>query len=271
MSAVVQVLRTCAADMTAHSGFKWPESGPVECADWDPTPECGNGLHGLLWGDGDWSLLNDDGKRKWLIVEVAADAIVSLGSKVKFPRGNVVFCGGDVEAITKILCGKERFESIVAQVADAKTEISSGDSSKAASSGNSSKAASSGYSSKAASSGNYSTAASSGDYSKAASSGDSSKAASSGNSSKAASSGYSGIAMVAGYNGRAKAGPSGAFALCWEDKAKRPRIAVGHVGDDGIKADVWYRANNKGELIEQDENGNDVVAEKKPAKKKARK
>lgn len=24
------ILRTCNADMTSHSGFHWPESGPVE-------------------------------------------------------------------------------------------------------------------------------------------------------------------------------------------------------------------------------------------------
>ena len=45
----VLVLRTCAADMTAHNGtFTWPESGECAAPDWDPYPSCGRGLHGLL-------------------------------------------------------------------------------------------------------------------------------------------------------------------------------------------------------------------------------
>ena len=55
-AATVLVLRTCAADMTSYGGFKWPKSGPVKCDDWKPRAECGNGLHGLLWGVGDGSL-----------------------------------------------------------------------------------------------------------------------------------------------------------------------------------------------------------------------
>jgi hypothetical protein len=106
----------------------------------------------------------------------------------------------------------------------------------------------SGYGSKAASSGNYSTAASSGDGSTAASSGNYSTAASSGNYSTAASSGDYTVAMVAGISGRAKAGESGCIALCWYD-GTRNRIVVGYVGEDGIKADTWYRVES-GKLVE---------------------
>lgn len=52
------MLRTCAADMTAHGGFVWPKEGEVCAPDWRPDARCGNGLHGLLWGEGDGSLLN---------------------------------------------------------------------------------------------------------------------------------------------------------------------------------------------------------------------
>jgi hypothetical protein len=249
-NGTVMVLRTCKSDMTAHGDFKWPESGPVAAPDWSPEKVCGQGLHGLLWGDGDWSLMSREIDAKWMIVEVDPAEIVDLGGKVKFPRGNVVFCGNDAEAITRVLCGRERFEKISAGADGAPApEIASGYGSKAASSGNYSKAASSGDSSKAASSGNYSKAASSGDSSTAASSGDSSTAASSGNS---------GIAMVAGFRGSAKAGPNGAFALCWKD-GERPRIVACHVGEGGVKADTWYRLDAFGALIEQDELGNDVA------------
>ena len=87
--------------MTAHGGFKWPEKGHVECPDWDSAPKCGNGLHGLLWGTGDSSLMNWDTGAKWLVVEVDANLIVPIGTsapdtippKVKFPRGVVIYAG----------------------------------------------------------------------------------------------------------------------------------------------------------------------------------
>lgn len=50
------MLRTCIRDgadrLTAYGGFVWPASGPVECPDWEPKKECGNGLHGFLRGAG---------------------------------------------------------------------------------------------------------------------------------------------------------------------------------------------------------------------------
>ena len=103
-------------------------------------------------------------------------------------------------------------------------------------------------SSENASSGDGSTAASSGHGSKAASSGDYSKAASSGNYSTAASSGTSTVAMVAGLNGMAKVGENGAFALAFKD-GEQMRIAVGIVGEEGIKANTFYKVSN-GVLVE---------------------
>jgi hypothetical protein len=103
----VLVLRTCLADMRSPSsdanGFIWPRSGPVECNDWQPTKTCGNGLHGVLWGEGDggspW-VWDDTGV--WLIVEVDASDVIELGGKVKFPRGVVVFSGPRLEATTML-------------------------------------------------------------------------------------------------------------------------------------------------------------------------
>jgi hypothetical protein len=99
------VLRTCAANMTSNDGrFTWPESGHVEAPDWKPTNECGNGLHGFLRGEGDGSLANWADDAKWLVVEVALDTVIDLGGKVKFPAGDVVFCGARADAIS---CLKE--------------------------------------------------------------------------------------------------------------------------------------------------------------------
>jgi hypothetical protein len=90
---------------------------------------------------------------------------------------------------------------------------------------------------------------SSGNYSKAASSGDGSTAASSGDGSTAASSGYGSKAAAVGLRGRSKAGDNGCFALFWND-GKRDRITVAYVGEDGVKADTWYRLNDTGTLVE---------------------
>ncbi len=90
----VLMLRTCAADLTAHGGFCWPKSGPVECPDWNPAPECGGGLHGLLWGEGDASLLSSDADARWLVWSAVAAEVVAIDSaKAKAPRGVVVYCG----------------------------------------------------------------------------------------------------------------------------------------------------------------------------------
>jgi hypothetical protein len=95
----VLVLRTCAANgdccdnpaRNHHDPFRWPESGHVVCPDWDATPGCGHGLHGLLWGAGDVSLLSWATDARWLVLEVPAATVVCLdGGKVKFPTCEVV-------------------------------------------------------------------------------------------------------------------------------------------------------------------------------------
>lgn len=102
----VLVLRACRDDLSSSHGFTWPKSGPVAAHDWMPTKECGNGLHGWLWGEGDASIAGHldpfTANALWLVVEVDASLVVDLGGKVKFPCGEVVFCGARDEA-TKYL------------------------------------------------------------------------------------------------------------------------------------------------------------------------
>ena len=98
----VLVLRNCKSDMTSYNGFKWPETGRVEAPDWDPKPECGNGLHGFLWGEGQGSLLYKGDDTKWLVLEVDEEGIINLDGRVKFKECDVKFCGSQFDA-TKYL------------------------------------------------------------------------------------------------------------------------------------------------------------------------
>jgi hypothetical protein len=101
--ANVLVLRTVSAGLTSYGGFKWPESGHVVCPDWKPTKECGNGFHGLINGAGNHGLLSSDPSAKWQVVETAADSVIDLGGKGKFPECDIVYCGTKEQAI-KLIC-----------------------------------------------------------------------------------------------------------------------------------------------------------------------
>ena len=185
------VMRTCAADMTSYKGvFRWPESGPVEAPDWKPTAVCGNGLHGLLWGEGCGELLAiDDPTAKWLAVEIDPTTAINLDGKVKFQRGVVVFVGDRNSAPQWLSEHGGAGRAIVSGTATA-------------------------------------------GYSGTATAGDSGTA-------------------TAGYSGTAKTGEIGIVVCRWWDTAKqRYRLSVGYVGEDGIKANTFYRANDAGKLIE---------------------
>ena len=94
------VLRTCAADMTSYGGFVWPREGVVEAPDWQPTADCGRGLHGFLWGEGDGSLADWSRDAVWIVSRI--NEWIDLDGKVKFPRAEVVFSGSREDATAKI-------------------------------------------------------------------------------------------------------------------------------------------------------------------------
>ena len=95
------ILRTCNADMSSRNGVIWPREGVVECPDWKPTTECGNGLHGALWGEGDGALLSWEADAVWVVAGV--DEWIDLNGKVKFQRADVVFSGPRDEAVAEII------------------------------------------------------------------------------------------------------------------------------------------------------------------------
>ena len=173
-------LRTCNPDMTSHGGFEWPKTGRVKCADWSKEAVCGKGLHGLLWGEGDGSLL---GKPNYphLVVEIDESDKVDLQGKVKFPSCIVVHCGDAKSATDFIREHGGRGRSIV------RGTSTSGDRG----------------------------------------------------------------TSTSGDMGTSKTGSVG-IVVCrwWDAKAKRSRLTVGYVGEDGIKPDTFYRCDDAGKLTE---------------------
>jgi hypothetical protein len=97
------VLRVCDKDLKSYNGFQWPEHGYVEALDWNPIIECRSGLHGWAWGEGNgfFSFVEEDSK--WLVVDVDDNKIIPLFGMVKFPYGNVIFCGDKLNATKYII------------------------------------------------------------------------------------------------------------------------------------------------------------------------
>ncbi|GAB5100525.1 DUF7666 domain-containing protein [Caballeronia sp. HLA56] len=110
------LLRTCREDMSSSNGFVWPDVGETaQALDWAPTRRCGEGLHGWLYGHGNYYARSDhhghwplDSTTKWLVVEAQTDGIIVLDGKCKFSRGEVVFVGGMKEATDFIIAHEPR-------------------------------------------------------------------------------------------------------------------------------------------------------------------
>ena len=113
----VLILRTCNADMTSYGGFRWPESGPVVAPDWAPTMKCGNGLHGLLWGEGSVQFMNLADDAKWLVFRAAVADLKhgegDLTDKCKARAGYVEYCGTRDGAITYLLANGAKGKRVV--------------------------------------------------------------------------------------------------------------------------------------------------------------
>jgi hypothetical protein len=227
MTDYVHVLRTCAANMTSHGGFRWPEAGPVEAPDWSDDGECGGGLHGLLRGEGDGGLLNWNSVARWLVVRVRAADVRDLGDKVKFPRGEVVHVGDRHSAAALIASLHPEARAIVGYTATA------------------------GFGG-TATSGDYGTSTS-GDYGRSTSGYYGTSTAGDYGTS---TSGYGGTSTsgdrgtsTSGEGGTAASGDGGIIVI-WRYAGGRRRLVVGYVGENGIKPNVAYKLNNLGEFVE---------------------
>jgi len=265
--------------MTSHGGaFTWPASGPVEALDWSPVHICGRGLHGFLNGCGDGSLADWDEFAKWLVVEVDSETIVDLEGKVKFPKGEVVFCGTREEAIAKLeaLAPETKHMPVVGatRVAGNNMECHAGYRGKAiagnygtATAGNKGKAtagnrgtAIAGFNGTAIA-GNEGTATAGINGKATAGNGGTATAddwgtATAGNRGTAtagvngtATAGVNGTA-TAGVNGTATAGDGGRIIISWYDEKIRMRTTIGYVGEDNIQANIPYQCDEEGKLVQ---------------------
>jgi hypothetical protein len=109
---------------------------------------------------------------------------------------------------------------------DSATNASSGDYARNASSGDSARNASSGDSARNASSGHYARNASSGDYATNEASGEKS------------------VIAAAGLYSLAKGVTGTAIAMPYKDRSGQIRFASGVVGEDGVPADTWLKAQD---------------------------
>ena len=232
-------LRTCAADGTSHGGFQWPESGLVTAPDWKPTTKCGNGLHALLDGEGDASLLNWSADAVWQLV--GFDSYVDLDGKVKFQSCEVAT--GTRLAVTAALSALRPGATIHGATATAGYEGT-------ATAGHRGTATAGERGTATAGQGGTATAGHRGTAT--AGQGGTATAGHRGTATAGqggtATAGYEGTA-TAGQGGTATVGEWGRIQIEWWD-GRRYRIPTGYVGENGIKPDTAYRLDDAGQFVE---------------------
>ena len=112
--SIALVLRTCRSNLTSRDGFQWADVGGTTVAeDWVKNTNCGNGLHGWLFGAGDHNCsdyLAEDSK--WMVLEVDLKSIVMLGDKCKFPSAKTVFVGDKKTATDYLIANEPRCKNV---------------------------------------------------------------------------------------------------------------------------------------------------------------
>ncbi|MGV4306594.1 DUF7666 domain-containing protein, partial [Citrobacter portucalensis] len=110
-----------------------------------------------------------------------------------------------------------------------------------------------GYQSAATNTGYQSAATNTGYQSAATNTGYQSAATNTGYQSAAEVSGSQSVAAAFGIEGKARASEGGAIVLCYRDEdGELIHIRASKVGENGIKADVWYQLNEDAEFVEAD-------------------
>jgi hypothetical protein len=235
--------------MTSRGGFQWPTEGKVTAPDWNPEPECGGGLHGLLNGQGDAGLLDWLPDAVWVVARPGRLLVDIDGEKVKCKTATVVYAGNRAGALTVLRTAgvTDPLPGDVVTSGDYGTSTS-GDYGTSTSGNHGT--STSGYHG-TSTSGNYGTSTSgnegtstSGDYGWSTS-GDYGTS----------TSGYYGTSTsgdygrsTSGYRGTSTSGDYGTLAIRWWD-GSRYRLAVGYVGEDGIEPNVAYKLDDAGRFV----------------------
>ncbi len=237
------MLRTCDAQMRSYGGFVWPRDGLVECPGWDPTPECGNGLHGFLRGCGDGGLASWGEDAVWLVVEIFASDVVNLNGKVKVPRGRVLHAGKRKDALALMRSLGHLDDGHIGGTATAGDGGTATAGYRGTATAGDGGTATAGYGG-TATAGDGGTASAGDGGTATAGDGGTATAGYRGTASAGdrgtATADYGGTA-TAGYGGTASAGDGGTIIIAWWDtKSNRMRKAVGYIGEDGLEPGKKY-------------------------------
>ena len=248
------VLRVCRPDMTAYGGFVWPSEvgATVEDPDWRNDNDCGHGLHGWLYGQGEHGCVDHWVKEgaKWLVLEVETDSIVMLGGKCKFPRATVRFVGEKHDAATYLIAHEPR----AVGVAVIGARIAVGDGGTATAGALSKLTGGDG----ATLTGGYGATLTGGDgatltggYGATLTGGDGATLT---GGDGATLTGGDRATLTGGYGATLTGGDGAELRIrYWDAKAYRWRTAIAYVGENGIKAGVAYRLNETHEFVEADQ------------------
>ena len=237
----VLVLKTVDKDMKSYGGFQWPKKGYVKCDDFDPEPECGNGLHGFLKGEGSGLLANWDQDAAWLVLEVLESKIIDLEGKVKFPDCNVLYAG-ERSVATKMIYDVYHTAVIGGTATAGYHGTATAGYHGTATAGHRGTATAGDRGTATArddgtaTAGNYGTATT-GDYGTATA-----------GHRGTATAGYRGTATAGNY-GTATTGHFGIIQIAYYDG--RRKVKIGYIEEDGLKANVAYVLNDSFEFVEK--------------------
>ena len=137
---------------------------------------------------------------------------------------------------------------------DEANAATTGEGANAATTGEGANAATTGEGANAATTGNWANAATTGEGANAATTGKGANAATTGYRANAATTGKGAVSAVLGRYGKAMAGEGGAIVIAHrDDSGKLLGVKTAMVGQDDIKAGVWYSLDKSGNFIESTE------------------
>jgi hypothetical protein len=252
--AKILFLKTVDQDGNAYGGFRWPlKVGAVVTApDFTASAQCGTGLHGLPWGEGDGSLLNWSDDAKWIVFSAPVSECVLFDRKGKCKTATICCVGSRLEATDYLMRYGKPGTTIVGGTATA----GDGGTAKAGVRGT----ATAGVEGTAtagvggtATAGDRGTATAGDRGTATAGVGGTATVGYRGTATAGdggtATAGYGGTATAgvegtatAGVGGTATAGDRGTILIRWHDGA-RYRVVTGYIGEDGLLPNVAYQFN----------------------------